>query len=111
MTDKTLAALDASIAHWDDNAKAETPADASTGADACALCRDFVLKTCDGCPVASRAGRPFCNGTPYAEARAWFFKWCLYRTPKSAAAFRAAATAERDFLTETRQMYLDGKLT
>ena len=105
MTDKTLAALDASIVHWDDNARAKTPSDASIRAADCALCRAFESPPCDGCPVARRTGTADCDGSPYYRARSLFYAWAAAPTPENAAAFRAAATAERNFLVETRQMY------
>ena len=52
MSDETLAALKASIKHWDDNVMAKTPGGASVGANACALCGLYIERRCFGCPVA-----------------------------------------------------------
>ncbi len=47
----TLTALQASIAHWEENSLAESPVQELTSADACALCELFMDNDCSGCPV------------------------------------------------------------
>lgn len=92
MTKKTLAALRASIRHWelmrDDPHGPERP----TG-DMCALCNLFLDKECAGCPVAQRAGHLMCKGTPYHYAH-----WLFYTIPLPDADWRRAAQAEIKFL-------------
>lgn len=76
MDSKTLEALEKSIAHWEDNVKAERPEDAPIGNKNCALCNLFLkrkaLVVCDGCPVYQHTGKIVCEETPYRNAfRAW----------------------------------------
>lgn len=97
MDDETLTALQASIKHWDDNAKAEAPGDASADADDCALCGLFFRRGCLGCPVAEKTGNECCEGSPYWVAYEALRDWKKDGTVNGDT-FRAAAAAERDFL-------------
>lgn len=74
MDDKTLTALKASIAHWEDNlVKAKAGEEFSTFAEDCALCAKFapfsqsIEKDCVACPVAKKTGLLCCEGTPYCD--------------------------------------------
>lgn len=96
MDNKTLAALKASIQHWDDNAQAETPGEASADADDCALCGLYLKRDCSGCPVAEKTGKECCHGSPYSAAHSALCDWD--DGTGDGGTFRAAATAERDFL-------------
>ena len=97
-------ALEASIKHWDENAKAQTPKDASTRARDCALCRMFpgvdASRGCPGCPVHERTGHE-CGGSPYYDADSALTHWRVFGD--GAHRFRAAAIAERDFLISLRE--------
>jgi len=92
MDEKTLTALNASIAKWERRAggdHSEPP-----GMHSCPLCRvfheDFYKdyqkdrKSCEGCPVFERTGYTYCEETPYT-------KYYFSRT-------NANAQAELDFL-------------
>lgn len=109
MNKSTAKALEASIKHWEENAKAETIDAVSTSADDCALCEKFNAldnqTSCVGCPVFAATGKPFCEGTPFETAslhrRYWYFASSQnYRA--RAAAFRKAARAELAFLESLR---------
>ena len=116
MDERTRTALEASIAHWRANAAAEHYSAVSAGcADCalcqafrkrqCALCQAFRKRQCEGCPVAARAGTAWCGKTPFAPAiealHAWYFT-LPGEDEAEAAAFRAAATREAEFLESLR---------
>lgn len=69
MDTKTLAALKASIAHWQENlAKAKAGERFETGPGECALCHLFFFyNDCNGCPVKEKIGQPGCVTTPYED--------------------------------------------
>lgn len=102
MNRQTAEALEASIAHWDANAKAQKPGDASVSGDDCALCGLFFRQPdrCKGCPVANR-GKSWCDNTPFEAASFAFHDWADGRV--DAKEFHAAAIAERDFLISLRE--------
>jgi hypothetical protein len=97
MNAETLDALKSSIAHWrrmrDDRKCEEGP-----GATGCALCALFLTEVnkCLGCPVYERTGLPLCRGTPYKEARA--FWWDRLWNGRTWDAWQRAATKEIRFL-------------
>lgn len=100
MDNKTLAALKASIKHWQENVEAKTPGQIRLGADNCALCAIFNQdkENCVGCPVSEKTGHSYCEGTPYEEA---VCKYAIFSTDpsiKKKKEWRAAAQAELDFL-------------
>ena len=101
MDERTRTALEASIAHWRENAAAAHPDDADLSCAACALCRMFRDRVCRGCPVATRAGAMGCAKTPYEDAKAAWNRW-MFALPgedeAERAAFRDAATREVEFL-------------
>ena len=105
MDERTRTALEASIAHWRENAAAAHPDDADLSCAACALCGLFRKQQCEGCPVARRAGTAWCGKTPFAPAiealHAWYFT-LPGEDEAEAAAFRAAATREAEFLESLR---------
>jgi len=76
MNAQTLEALKASIAKWERNAEAKTPAEYRTGESDCPLCALFIYPDrCEGCPVFEKTGERFCKGTPYIDAssaRTWW---------------------------------------
>ena len=76
MDAKTLEALKASIAKWERNAEAKTPADYRIGEIDCPLCGLFIYPDrCEGCPVFAKTGERFCRSTPYMLAsslRTWW---------------------------------------
>jgi hypothetical protein len=110
MDARTLAALDASILHWEQNAAAEKPGDASCSADDCALCDLVNLgvvahTTCIGCPVFEKTGRKLCDGTPYAGASVAWKDWVWATSDEVSQRgeeFRAAAQREVEFLRSLR---------
>lgn len=101
MNKKTLKALNESIAKWERNAKAETPANYLTTPADCPLCELFFgyPKYCEGCPVAECTGEAVCDGSPYDDAAKAGKNWTDH--PQSNAyryAARAAARKEVRFL-------------
>lgn len=73
MDTKTLDALKASIAHWQENlAKAKAGERFELGQSECALCGLFAEDYCNGCPVRDKTEVFGCIGTPYgAVQRTW----------------------------------------
>ena len=109
--EQTEEALEDSIQHWDENARAEKPEDASIAADDCALCDLFwdydCDDPCDGCPVRNVTARELCHNTPYVEAMHAFEEWrygagTAEEFRAAAEDFRAAAAKMRDFLISLR---------
>ena len=103
MTPQVLDALLASIDHWQDNAIAKTPRNATTSPHACALCRLFFAHYCEGCPIMEATGMESCRRTPYWRADSALDNWTdlwkenrSYRSDRDA--FIAAAKAELEFL-------------
>lgn len=108
MDKRTADALEASIEHWRKNVAAETPDDVSIKGDDCALCQTFFLNAgandyCVGCPVRTRAGRVFCDNTPYVSAGYACDEWLESDTDEDRDAWRLAAQAELDFLISLRE--------
>lgn len=109
MNKETLAALDASIKHWEENARAETPEEANVDGRACALCNMFNdLRSgdisCRRCPVMWATGWRSCAGTPYQRAAIAFYDWSSGHAV--ADQFREAALAELNFLKAIRPIGL-----
>ena len=108
MDDRTLAALDASILHWEQNLAAETPDDVRVEADDCALCGLFLYtpdphESCDGCPVFKSTGNRACGGTPYEPAFSAYCEWeAAPEDHVRRAVFRTHARAEIEFLRSLR---------
>jgi hypothetical protein len=97
MDDRTLEALKASIAKWERNARAETPAEYLTATHHCPLCDLFYWKSdCHGCPVSMRTAERNCWGTPYIEASKAKYEW--WEGTGTAEQAHAAARAEVSFL-------------
>ena len=99
-------ALEASIAHWEENARARVPSDASLGVTNCALCKLYHDNFCQGCPVYEETGKDRCSGTPFQRA---YRLLCVWRSEdrldavgRRAEEFRAAAQEEVDFLKSLR---------
>lgn len=65
MDEQTLTALQGSIKKWE----RVVNGGGDHGWQDCPLCDLFYFQNredeCDGCPVAARAGKPACSGTPY----------------------------------------------
>lgn len=97
MDEATLAALNASIKHWEDNVKADTPSAVSMSPHDCALCEQYYHNNCDGCPVSERTGVSRCRRTPYERAQRAWGRWWM-GDPTQEAAFRTAPQAMLDFL-------------
>lgn len=108
MDDRTLSALKASIAHWEEVAEATHPANMYIGPSACALCTAFP--SCVGCPVFAVTWEKRCKKTPYyevVEARErWHTMGFIVARQKLREDFRAAAQKELDFL---RSLLPDGE--
>lgn len=77
MQGKKVWLLDESIAHWEENVRAETPNQASVGGDSCALCREYFDKNpvCGRCPVRAASGWAKCRHTPWADASYALIRW------------------------------------
>jgi hypothetical protein len=106
MDERTAAALEASIKHWQENVAAETPLSTSTDGDDCALCAEFnreIFVDCNGCPVRGKTGYRFCVGTPYHKANSARDEWLDADNKSALSVWRAAAQAELDFLISLRE--------
>lgn len=105
MNETTRAALEASIAHWKENAAATDRDEVRTGVGSCALCRIHWTDNCDGCPVAVRTDQSLCRGTPWEAAKAAWDRWMFADSDDAAPgeAFRAAAREEVAFLESLRE--------
>lgn len=70
MDARTLEALKASIAKWERNAEAKTPAEFRVSEIDCPLCVLFKTGSdeCEGCPVFEKTRVRFCRETPYMSA-------------------------------------------
>ena len=106
MPPETLSALRDAIRHWEENARAKTPGEASTQPDACALCLLFNKETsnnyyqaCTGCPVKNATGLQFCMYTPFASADSAYKIWSTSKTDTTRERFHLAARMEIAFLT------------
>lgn len=107
-------ALNDSIEHWEDNvcyANLQEFFHVRTGVMACACCRNWFDKGCDGCPIKEFTGAIKCRNTPYEKAA------FMYTTVNNSIIneeedeniinnfilqFRAAAQVEVDFLKGVR---------
>jgi hypothetical protein len=100
MDAKTLEALKASIAKWERNAEAKTPAEYRTQDIDCPLCGLFIFPgSCLNCPVYERTGQQFCRGTPYRSAAAARYDWGAHpHVDKCRDTAHAAARDEVAFL-------------
>ena len=100
MDKETEAALRESIKHWEENVAAKKVEDTGVAASDCALCIKFFDDgLCNGCPVKQHTSRVRCKETPFY--RAWIAENNWFVNPgseKAAAAFKAAAQEELDFL-------------
>lgn len=112
MNKETLAALDASIKHWEENV-ALPMAETSVAAEKCALCELFFQRgmddTCQGCPIFEASGSTYCEDTPYHEAAEWRYLWRHDPRANNATRekrFREAALAELSFLKAIRPIGL-----
>lgn len=97
MKPETLAALQASIEHWERLQAGEFKAGETPSGRSCPLCNMFFdqrdVTVCVGCPVYQKTGFPACRNTPYADAHhAWYFYGAF------SAEFKQAAAAEITFL-------------
>lgn len=103
-------ALEASIIHWQENVKAETPQEARVWSNGCALCQLYLHSAdCEGCPVMD-AGAWRCVGTPYEAARDALIIWRYHTSASDKTAWLAArdefsqrAQAEVNFLISLRE--------
>jgi hypothetical protein len=103
MDDRTRAALEASIEHWEENAAAQRYWDTDLSSEGCALCVLFRGEwdspdECSGCPIAEATGQITCKGTPYDAASDAKDAWFDGADKEQRDAFRTAARAEVDFL-------------
>lgn len=102
--------LEKSIAHWELNAKAETPYDAGVGTESelCALCDEFmthrnIADHCVGCPVKAATGKIHCEGTPWHTAAVAFLVWKADSSNEDRKdAFHQSSAKELDFLRSLR---------
>lgn len=102
MDDKTLTALRASIAHWEENVAAKSVAHAAVYSEACPLCTIYWPEggeqICADCPVGSEADAAGCMGTPWEKAERAYELWRNVPTEENILAWRITAQAELDFL-------------
>ena len=104
--ERTRKALEASIQHWRDNLAAETPNEADTSADSCALCGEFAKNlgrgACQDCPVHERTGVRYCAKTPYVKAYYALERWRFTQSATDRDDFRVWAKAEVELLESLR---------
>jgi hypothetical protein len=78
---KTLEALNASIAHWEDLTEIEDLSNAHIGRNDCALCTVFNNAkaepgtNCNGCPIYERTKVKFCGDTPHEDVSTVLGLW------------------------------------
>lgn len=96
MDARTRKALKSSIKHWEENVAAESPDDASTDGDDCALCELFWSRVCTGCPVRDKTKRLWCGESPYGAAERALKAW--HRGGATKEQWQEAARAELEFL-------------
>ncbi|MCP4410755.1 MAG: hypothetical protein GY807_24045 [Gammaproteobacteria bacterium] len=75
LSKQTSEALEASIEHWKKNARCRKPEDVKVGSRHCALCDEFKLKHCIGCPVMMATRLYGCDDSPYEAAIDALDKW------------------------------------
>lgn len=73
MNQKTLKALNGSIAHWKRLATGKRNDGEDISPECCALCKAFMapippLNRCGRCPVSISTGKTLCGGSPYVNA-------------------------------------------
>lgn len=108
MSPDVAAALERSIAHWEQVRDARHPGDVFLGPTQCALCEMFWASACCGCPVAMRTEQTGCRDTPYTAAGYALGRWdtaVIHRMSSQDRAhseFRDAAQREIDFLVSLR---------
>jgi hypothetical protein len=99
MDARTLEALKASIAKWERNAVATTPAEYKTGEVDCQLCYLFIYPdSCEGCPVFLKSGERYCRSTPYMSASSARAYWGSTQSTDLRDRAHAAARDEVAFL-------------
>lgn len=105
----TARALEKSIAHWDRLANNKAKNGETVHSESCALCDRFNdlsnPEPCEYrgeyCPVRIEAGRQYCYGTPYYDARTYYRdKW----HNKQSVVFQEKARTMRDFLIALREV-------
>lgn len=104
MDAETLEALKLSIEKWERFANGTARDGDTIFGKSCPLCKlfnsmseDRFDKSCVGCPVSRRTGKPECEGSPWLNAKLALFKKAGIGDPDSPE-FLAAARAEADFL-------------
>jgi len=68
--EKTIAAIEDSIAHWERLVNGTTSEFETTGHNDCALCKMFYSYSkgsCGDCPIRNRTGESLCEGSPYVS--------------------------------------------
>ena len=112
MSPEVAAALEASIEHWKQNAKAKKLKNAHIFSESCPLCNLFLDddgKKCDSanlgsCPIKARTGSNLCNRTPWVDCRDTFMEWTYSRKSASLSKkFRADALRMVAFLESLRE--------
>lgn len=110
MAPETLAALRASIKHWEQNRDVREPIFAGIQAKDCPLCdvfldrhrfkaESFVRDYCGACPIAKKTGQPGCEGTPWMATRQALSTWsCNPGNAFYRHRWRVVAQREVDFL-------------
>lgn len=68
MDERTLRALNESIAHWQRYADGFGKEEGEPLVGNCSLCRLFYHHNCSGCPIRETTGRINCRGTVYGDA-------------------------------------------
>lgn len=99
---KTIAAIYASIKHWEDVYAQDDPALVRIGHDECALCTLFWDDICEGCPIKDVTGKYSCEGTPYNAAysakEAWLAKHMVGNASHERTRWKIQARKEINFL-------------
>lgn len=83
--EQTAEALEESIKHWTRLAYGFKSSMEDVSAEYCSLCHAFVrhennplrFTSCEGCPIAAKTGRPYCDDSPYYTAQSILSKLAL----------------------------------
>lgn len=115
MKPKQLAALQESIAYWEENLAKLDWTKLQFGREVCPLCKLNYL-SCQECPIYLVSGKPDCDNTPFYPAYAAFHNWqkAPFENPEvwynARDRWRSACQVEIDFLRSILPAEGEGEL-